>query len=218
MSKELDRKEMESFIKEVNFRKLYHRLVYIRCPELLKRLEGSGIEMVRDSDGVIAYGYIDEQCGLSFHVFGAASVKKGVIVKGNKDEKAMLLLRRGSVAECTFVGMDDMGVTYPEYDALIKMVRDNYDTKNKAKEEMRRMEFLDDFRHDDFPDDVTVIIYREGLQPEQVWMRCCDLSKEMLYGILLNEPNQNYGVHKGDKVGFLPIKKDNDMLLVACIE
>lgn len=31
-------------------------------------------------------------------------------------------------------------------------------------------------------------------------------------------PNQNYGVHKGDKVGFLLIKKDNDMLLVACIE
>lgn len=211
--------ELMKPIKGANFRKLYHKLVYIRCPELIKRLEGSGVEIVSESDGVIAYGYIDEQCGLSFHVFGTASIKDGVeLVIGRKDEKAMLVMRRNSVAECEFVGLEEVNIVCPEYDSLIKMVRDNYDTDNNAKEEMRGMDFLDGFRNDDFPDDVAVVIYRDELRPEQVWIRCCDLSKEMLYGILLNEPNQNYGVHKGDKVGFLPIKKDNDMLLVAFIE
>lgn len=211
--------EMMKPIKAASFRQFYHRLVYIRCPEILKRLEGGGIEIVSDSDGVIAYGYIDEQCGLSFHVFGAASVKNGVeLVRGSKDEKAMLLLRRGSVAECEFVGLDEIGVSYPEYDSLIKMVRDNYDTENEAKEEMRRMDFLDGFRNDDYPDDVAVVIFSEGLQPEQVWMRCCDVTEEMLYGTLLNEPNQDYGVHEWDRVGFVPIKREEGLLLVAFIE
>ena len=186
---------------------------------MIKRLEGSGVEIVSESDGVTAYGYIDEQCGLSFHVFGTASIKDGVeLVIGRKDEKAMLVMRRNSVAECEFVGLEEVNIVCPEYDSLIKMVRDSYDTDNQIKEEMRRMKFLDDFRHDDFPDDVTVIIYREGLQPEQVWMRCCDMTQEMLYGNLLNEPNQDYGIHKGDKIGFSPIKKDDVFLLVAFIE
>ena len=130
----------------------------------------------------------------------------------------MLVMRRNSVAECEFVGLEEVNIVCPEYDSLIKMVRDSYDTDNNAKEEMRGMDFLDGFRNDDFPDDVAVVIYRDELRPEQVWIRCCDLSKEKMYGILLNEPNQNYGVHKGDKVRFLPIKKADDLLLVAFLE
>ena len=49
-------------------------------------------------------------------------------------------------------------------------------------------------------------------------MRCCDVTEEMLYGTLLNEPNQDYGVHEWDKVGFVPIKREDGLLLVAFIE
>lgn len=211
--------ELMKPIKSVNFRSLYHKLVYIRCPEIIERLAGSGVEVIRGSDGIIAYGYIDEQCGLSFHVFGAAGVRDGVeLVKGMKDEKAMLLLRRGSVAECSFVDLNEAGVSYPEYISLINMVRENYDTDNEAKENMRKMDFLDEFRNADFPDDVAVVIFSEGLQPEQVWMRCVDVTEEMLYGTLLNEPNQDYGIHEGDKVGFVPIERKDGLLLAAHIE
>jgi len=211
--------ELMKPIRDANFRSLYHKLVYIRCPEIIERLAGAGIEIINGSDGVIAYGYIDEQCGLSFHVFGAASIKEGVeLIKGSKDEKAMLLLRRGSVAECNFVNLDEVGISCAEYIPMIKMIRDNYDTNNEAKENMRRMDFLDNFRNDDFPDDVAVVIFSDGLQPEQVWMRCVDVTEEMLYGTLLNEPNQDYGVHEGDKVGFVPIERNDGLLLVAHIE
>lgn len=212
------RDEMMKKIQEVDFRQLYHKLLYIRCPELIEKLAKNGWEIINNCDGVIAYGYIDEQCGLSFQIFGAASVKDGVeIVKESKDEKIMLILRRGSVAENYFVNLQELGISYPEYDSWIKMIRDNYDTKNKAKEEMRQMDFLDAFRNDDYPDDVRVVIFSEGLQPEQVWMKCCDITEEMLFGTLLNEPNQDYGVHEGDKIGFVPIKTEEGLLLVAHI-
>ena len=53
-------------------------------------------------------------------------------------------------------------------DSLIKVIRDNYDTENEAKEAMRHMDFLDEFRNENFPDDVAVLIYKKGLQIEQV--------------------------------------------------
>ena len=36
--------------------------------------------------------------------------------------------------------------------------------------------------------------------------------------LFLNEPNQNYGVHLGQKIGFVPIKGEHGMLLMAHIE
>lgn len=206
-------------IKNANFRDLCHQLVYIRCPELLKRIAGNGMEIDSSKDGVIAYGYIDEECGLSFHIFAAAGIKDGTeIVRCNKDEKSMLILRRGSVADCMYLDLSEDNALYEEYESLIKAIQDNYDTDNKAKEEMRYMTFLDEFRHEDYPDDVAVVIFREGMNMERVWVRCVDVTEEMLYGILLNEPNQDFGVHEGYKIGFVPIKREDGLLLVSHIK
>lgn len=212
--------EMMRTINDVDFRKLYHRLVYIHCPDILNKISKAGLEIDDSKDGVIAYGYIDETCGLSFSVLNSAMIRDEVeIVKGAKDEKAFMILRRGSVAECSYVDLEEAGCFYPEYDDVISMIRNNYAPKNEVKESMRTMEFLDEFRNADYPDDVAVIIFKEGFKMEQVWVRCENVTEEMLYGTLLNEPNQNYGVHEGDKIGFVPIERPNEeMLLVAHIE
>lgn len=52
------------------------------------------MEIDVSKEGVIAYGYVDEQCGLSFQVFSVASVEDGLeLIRGNRDEQVMLLLR-----------------------------------------------------------------------------------------------------------------------------
>lgn len=211
--------ELMRTINDVDFRKLYHKLVYIQCPEIIKKISKAGLGIDETKDGVIAYGYIDETCGLSFSVLNSAVIMDDVdIIKGAKDEKAFMILRRGSVAECSYIDLQDAGYLYPEYDEIIGKIRKNYAPKNEIKEVMRNMDFLDEFRNEDFPDDVAVVIFSEGLQMEQVWVRCENVTEEMLYGTLLNEPNQNFGVHEGDEIGFVPIEKDNGLLLVAHIE
>ena len=114
--------------------------------------------------------------------------------------------------------LHDCGINCYKYDSLVEMICRNYDTKNEKKEELRGMSFLDEFRNENFPDDVAVVIFSENLQPEQVWVRCMDVTEEMLYGTLLNEPNQDYGVHMGDKIGFVPIERPNGMLLVSHVD
>ena len=132
-----------------------------------------------------------------------------------KDSDVMLVLRRGFVSDCMAVPLVELGEDISRFAEIIEMLRSNYDTKNVEKEEMRKMEFLDEFRDADYPDDVAVVIFHEGLQPERVWVRCVDVTEEMLYGTLLNEPNQNYSVHLGEKIGFVPIEGEHGMLLMA---
>ena len=211
--------ELAKTISDVNFRNLYHEVVYIQCAEVLERLKGKGIETDNGQDGVIAYGYIDEHSGFSFHILATAKTGNDIDLDiYEKDSDVMLVLRRGFVSECMAVPLVELGEDISRFAEIIEMLRSNYDTKNVEKEEMRKMEFLDEFRDADYPDDVAVVIFHEELQPERVWVRCVDVTEEMLYGTLLNEPNQNYGVHLGQKIGFVPIKGEHGMLLMAHIE
>ena len=49
-------------------------------------------------------------------------------------------------------------------------------------------------------------------------MRCVDVTEEMLQGFLINEPYQDYDVYVGDMVGFIPVKQEDGLILVAPIE
>lgn len=210
--------ELMTPVKGASFREFYHKVVYLKCPDLMEKLKkGTAIED-RDCDGVIAYGYIDEQMGLSFHVLGTASVEedKNFNIRKLSDKERILFLR-GSMEPYRYLDYSGAGFSCTQFEDEIKIIKEHYDTKNPAKEEMRTYAFLDPFRHENFPDDVKVILYKEELRPEQVWMTCIDEKENMLYGRLLNEPDQPYGIHEGDKVRILPLKDSDGVLLVSKI-
>ena len=93
------------------------------------------------------------------------------------------------------------------------MIRENYDTDNPEKEQLRELTFLDSSRHPDYPDDFAVILLHEDHQPEQVWVRGDHLTKNEIRGTLLNEPNADFGVHHGDSIQIIPYKQDDGSIV-----
>ena len=67
-------------------------------------------------------------------------------------------------------------------------------------EKTREMRFLDDSRHPFFPDDVQVYLMRQGLKPEPCWTRISGLAENWIKGVLLNEPEQDFGCHQGEEI------------------
>jgi hypothetical protein len=59
---------------------------------------------------------------------------------------------------------------------------------------------IDHLREKDYPDDILVIIYREGLNPEKLWVRLFKIDNGMLFGKLLNEPFGDLGMHYNDAI------------------
>lgn len=97
---------------------------------------------------------------------------------------------------------------------LKKQINENYKCKNEQTEKMRSFAFLDGVRSVEFPDDIQIVLFQKGMQPEQVWVKCWSFTDNELYGMLLNEPNQDFGVHYGSIIGFAPIKQENGILCV----
>lgn len=49
---------------------------------------------------------------------------------------------------------------------------------------------------------------------EQIWVRCTKITENKLFGIVLNEPYQNYGIHKGDIIDFIIMKHNGKLICV----
>lgn len=78
----------------------------------------------------------------------------------------------------------------------------------------REMGFLDSSRHPHYPDDVQVYLVRDGLQPEVCWTRIIGLGDHWIMGILLNEPNQNFDYHQGEKIAFF-VEEDEEKGIIC---
>ena len=75
-------------------------------------------------------------------------------------------------------------------------------------ERSRRFDFLDEFRNEDYPDDMLVLTLKEGLNPEGCWVRLTGLGDKCFIGTLLNEPNQDFGYHMGEEIAFFIFTDD----------
>lgn len=198
-------------VKDTSFREFYHRFVYIECRDVLERLMG---DFLNDDDtGAIAYGYIDEQAGLSFQIVKVAAIKDNHICFRDSIEKAMLIMRYGSLEKARFVDLAQTDVDTKQFVDFEQMIRENYDTDNPEKEQLREFTFLDSSRHPDYPDDFAVILLHEDHQPEQVWVRGDHLTENEIRGTLLNEPNADFGVHHGDSIRIIPYKQDDGSIV-----
>lgn len=198
-------------VKDANFREFYHKFVYIECRDTLERLMK---DFLNEADtGAIAYGYIDEQAGLSFQIVKLASLKDNELNVRDSIDRAMMIMRFGSLEKARYLDLSLIDMDLDPFADFEKMIRDNYDTDNESKEQIRTMTFLDNCRHPEYPDDLAFLLLKGDNQPEQVWVRGNYLTEHEIRGELLNEPNADFGVHYGDSIQIVPYKQDDGRII-----
>lgn len=192
---------------EVGFRPLYHNFCYVPFVDSTRKMVET-YPGYSDAEGVLVYGYIDRECGMTLEVLACAkNVGEGeyAFAQGSEDMRA--IIRIGAVKDVEFVyladGDDAIGEDFADKLEMIK----SYDADEEV-EASRFFEFLDEFRNELYPDDVMVLIIKEGLQPEGCWVRIIGLQDSCIIGSLLNEPNQDFGYHEGDTVAFFVYEDD----------
>ena len=118
-----------------------------------------------DDTGVLAYGYIDEEAGLSFQVAKLASLKDYAIELRDSLEDAMMIIRIGSLEKAAYIDIAQTDIDTRQFADFEQAIRAAYDPKDPAKEQLRALTFLDLSRHPEYPDDIAVYLTREGLEP-----------------------------------------------------
>ncbi len=198
---------------ETGFRPLYHCFaVFPLTPATRSAIRDFPGE--KEADGVLVYGYYDQQCGLTLEVLGCARKKENRWQFADGRELVRSFIRIDAVKD------DDFGV-FPDEDGRLKKrfadkleVLKAYDA-SEAVEKSRTFAFLDDARHPECIDDVQVYFAKEGLTPELCWARIIDLGERRIWAKLLNEPNQDFGVHEGEDFTFF-VHQDEKTGKVTC--
>lgn len=197
--------------KDTGFRALYKNFVAFMLKDNLKqcieRYPNAG-----KANCILTYGYIDQEAGLTMEVL-CAGIKDGdsfTFFDTSKEIRAML--RAGSVIDDEFYMFDDNDSSLSKkYSDKLEVVK-NYEAPEEV-EESRKMTFLDKLRHEYYPDDVMVYLTREGLNLEGCWVRIIGLGDHYIMGTLLNEPDQDFGCHEGEKIAFFVQKTEDGEII-----
>lgn len=204
-------------IGETDFRELFHKILYIQPTEVVRNHLEKNISICAEDKGFLAYGYIDNEAGFSFRIICSANIDNNSLKHGELPKKTGYIVRRGYLNDCSFIAAEQFGLEVQDFDThvceYIQVINECYKCSEET-EEMRKFTFLDPLRSPDYPDDIQVILYNKGMQPEQVWVKCYAYTDKELFGLLLNEPNQDFGVHSGSIIGFVPVKTEDGLLCV----
>lgn len=196
------------------FRYFYHQFI-------LYPIEAAGSAVsdfghLEDADSVLTYGYIDHETGMRFEIISTASIRNGGLqIYNDRPEGIRAFIKADVVNEMEGFLPKNKNDLYEINKELIDSLINAYEDNDEILK-TREMGFLDEQRDSICIDDVQVILFRDGFQPESCWVRIEGLGENTIIGNLLNEPYQDFGYHAGDRVAFFAQKtEDGKVICVA---
>lgn len=198
---------------EVGFRAFYHNFIVVpmkdRLKGILKDFPGAD-----SANCILTYGYIDRMAGFTLEILATASMDGEKLSYGAGNSEKLSKIRIESVIEdeCFYIDDEDDSM-YELYSDKLEMLK-NYDAGDEV-EETRNMDFLDSSRSPEYPDDVLVYLLKNGNKPEGCWVRIDALAEHEIIGTLLNEPDQDFGYHAGEKVAFYVHQTENKEIILC---
>lgn len=200
------------YYKDTGFRALYKHFIAFPLKDNIKQCI-ENYPNAEKANCVLTYGYIDHDAGLTMEVLAAGFNDGDGFTFFDTSVETRAFIRVGAVIDDEFFFFDDAdGGLSKKYAEKLDVLK-HYEVSEEI-EETRKMGFLDKSRHDFYPDDVMVYLTREGLNPEGCWVRIIGLGDHFIMGTLLNEPDQDFGYHSGEKVAFFVQKQEDESVIL----
>lgn len=204
-------------LKEMNFRDIVDKYLYIDVAGVAQNL-GSIFEVTEDVTGVLCYGYIDAQAGISFEILCCAvhdADKKTLkLLHGNDEQSAKIRLAELMEAQAAVLPSEMPRLS--EFQSKVAIVQKAYKA-DEATEVMRRLTSLDSARLVTHPDIVTVYLVR-GDKAEAVQVLLKEVCEVNIIGTLLSEPQNAAGLHRGDEISFFLVRNEKGIMCIKVLE
>lgn len=204
-------------LKEMNFRDIVDKYLYIDAAGVAQNL-GSIFEVTDDVTGLLCYGYIDEQAGISFEILCCAvhdAAKKTLkLLHGNDEQSAKIRLAELMEAQAAVLPSEMPRLS--EFKGKVEMVKQAYKA-DEATEAMRKLTSLDPARLATHPDIVTVYLVH-GDEAEAVQVLLKEVREVNIIGTLLSEPQNAAGLHKGDEINFFLVRNEKGIMCMKVLE
>lgn len=204
-------------LKEMNFRDIVDKYLYIDAVGVAQNL-GSIFEVTEDVTGVLCYGYIDAQAGISFEILCCAvhdAAKKTLkLLIGNDEQSAKIRLAELLEAQAAVLPSEMPRLS--EFHNKVATVQKTYKA-DEATEAMRKLTSLDPARIATHPDIVTVYLVR-GDEAEAAHVLLKEVREVNIIGTLLSKPQAATGLHKGDEISFFLVRNEKGIMCMKVLE
>lgn len=204
-------------LKEMNFRDIVDKYLYIDAAGVAQNL-GSIFEVTEDATGVLCYGYIDAQAGISFEILCCAvydAAKKTLkLLRGNDEQSAKIRLAELLEAQAAVLPSEMPRLS--EFQNKVATVQKTYKA-DEATEAMRKLTSLDPARLAKHPDIVTVYLVH-GDEAEVAHVLLKEVREVNIIGTLLSEPQKAAGLHKGDVISFFLVRNEKGIMCMKVLE
>ena len=204
-------------LKEMNFRDIVDKYLNIDAADMAQKL-GSIFEVTDDVTGLLCYGYIDAQAGISFEILCCAvhdTDKKTLkLLHGNDEQSAKIRLAELLEAQAAVLPSEMPRLS--EFKGKVEMVQKAYKA-DESTEAMRQLTSLDPARLATHPDIVTVYLVR-GDEAEAVQVLLKEVREVNIIGTLLSEPQAATGLHKGDEISFFLVRNEKGIMCMKVFE
>lgn len=204
-------------LKEMNFRDIVDKYLYIDVACVAQNL-GSIFEVTEDATGVLCYGYIDAQAGISFEILCCAvydTAKKTLkLLRGNDEQLAKI--RLAELLEVQAAVLPSEMPRLSEFQNKVATVQKTYKA-DEATEAMRQLTSLDPARLATHPDTVTVYLVR-GDEAEAAYVLLKEVREVNIIGTLLSEPQKASSLHKGDEISFFLVRNEKGIMCMKVLE
>ena len=161
------------------------------------------------ADSMLVYGYIDHDGGMMVEVLCLAVREENSYHFFDTQKSGRVVLEAGSIQDLDFAFFADQdGRLKKRYQKQIQELENRIQV-NENVEKTRTLTFLDPVRQPFSPDDIRVFLLKEGIEPEGRWVRIRDLDGHTFIGELLEEPEADFGYHKGETIAFV-VQEDQD--------
>lgn len=200
-------------LRECNFRDLYKQCVILKGIKAFRAakdmMEEHSYIIPPNMDAVLCYCYIDSQAGMSFDFLCFIDFKTFELDFASYEklfaDNIRLFYRYGSVQDHE-VKIYSKDVAF--FEKSIMMIDEWYHSDKRVLP-TRNVKQIDHLRYIKNPDDVRSLLVKDGLHTEEVWVRLTGIEGGNLIGILLNEPNYDFGVHINNLVRVKLIERNN---------
>lgn len=211
---------LESCLKSLgneDWRNITNSMIYIRCPQKLEVLQKAGFEIAGRNDGFLTLCFVDHLKGLSFYVIAAAHIGEDRVFVSKENKSSQLIFTVGELTDCVYLNQDFIEADFSHYYSYIDEIISQFEKDCEEAVDIRKIIKLDDFRNPQFPDNIEVVLIGKGLEQEKVWVRATQFGVNCIYGILLDEPKQDFGIHKDDLIDLMLVERDGKLSTIHAV-
>jgi len=212
--KNLQEKDLEKYLlplEKEDWHNICNSIVFVRCPDKMDLLRKAGFEVDPRNDGILALCFIDHNEGLSFYVIAAAHIRADNIFVSKENKASCVILHAVTMPAAPCLKSDFINADAAQYESYVSQIVRQYEYGIDDAIKMRGISELDEFRKPFFPDDIEILLLKKGCDQERVFVRACKYGEGCLYGQLLDQPAQDFGLNKGDLIDFMVLQREGGL-------